>query len=335
VRRQSGATLTAMPNLFRKSTLSDDITAAKKRLAVLIERRTDAKQVFDAAVGSREAFLIGGNLDDERTSEKHEAKVAAATSKVQGLDSAITAMQLQVDDLEAKLRLEVEATERNRVAGEIEENLASVEQQTGPWLASTRTFIASLAKLENLSFEINQVGLYLAKVVGEIELALSISMPDMHRHAEAIRSGGMMLPKYPRVEPELLELQANTATPTHPGEAVRLVFCLKPIRWRGVDGQRQFAERWSDAQLPERLIARATQRGAITLDMTHEKRRTHKGILSAFTGTPEHAIVDLDGSGEITASILPPGFEPLPGVGPPRTMSIKVAPARGTDEVPT
>jgi len=128
-----------MPNLFRKSTLSDDITAAKKRLAVLIERRTDAKQVFDAAVGSREAFLIGGNLDDERTSEKHEAKVAAATSKVQGLDSAITAMQLQVDDLEAKLRLEVEATEPTRhEAIRIEVETACVMSQQEVELAKSR-----------------------------------------------------------------------------------------------------------------------------------------------------------------------------------------------------
>jgi hypothetical protein len=309
-----------MANLFRKSTLSDDIASMRRRLETLAAKRVTAKAEFDSATQAREAFLIGGNIDDEKLAEKHETKVASATSKVSGLDSAIATMTLSLDDLEAKLRLEVEAAERNRVAGEIEKNLGEAEKQIQPWLEGTRTFIASLGKLENLSFEINQVGLYLTKVVGECELALSVAMPDLRRHSEAIRSGGMMLPKYPKPEPEVVEPQ-STPTPTSAGEEVELWFAIRPLKYRDLNGHQHVVLRWSDVELPKRLVARATARQAI-VPISDARRKTHRNILNGITTTPPDAFVDLD-----TASVtgdLPEGFERLLGLPPERKLSVPV-----------
>jgi hypothetical protein len=245
-----------MANIFtRKSSMADDIASMRKRFAALVAKRADAKQAFDTAVASREEHLLIGNVDDERTNEKHQARVDSAASKVSGLDSAITAMTLQVDDLEARLRSEQEEAERNRVAGEIEKNLAAVEQQIGPWLASTRTFIATLATLEGVSFEVNQVALFLSKIVGECELALSVVLPDMHRHAEAICAGAMATPNYPKPEPEVVELQANVPTPTSAGEPVELWFAVKPLKYRDLSGHQRTVLRWSDVELPKRPVA--------------------------------------------------------------------------------
>jgi hypothetical protein len=114
-----------------------------------------------------------------------------------------------------------------------------------------------------------------------------------------------------------------------------LWFAVKPLKYRNLNGQQQVVLRWSDVELPKPMVARATAHQAI-VPITDPRRRDHRNILNGLTTTPDYAFIDLDSSGLAPASMtgLPPGFSPLPNLAPPRTMSVPVTPARGTDEAP-
>ena len=47
------------------------------------------------------------------------------------------------------------------------------------------------------SRSIDQAGQFVAKLAGEVELAMAITLPDLSRQAEAIRLGHMATPKFP------------------------------------------------------------------------------------------------------------------------------------------
>ena len=292
----------------------------RRRVGVLAAKRTEAKQVFDGAVAERQRFLLEGDLSDEKVADRLQKAVDVATSRVSGFDSALLALRTQIDDAEMRLRAEQEQAERDRVASAMQAAIVQAENSVAPWLDLTRKFIATLGALSPGSFEVGQAGEYLAKICGELELALAVALPDLHRHVEAIRSGHQAVPRFPKAEPEVLELQALPSA-TSAGEPVRMVFALKPIKWRDLDGSREhLVRRWEDCEVPERLLARATQRGAVTLDMSDKQRRENRRILRGFT-TPPSAYIDLDA--ELLPPLqtdLPPGFERLP-VGAERKIS--------------
>jgi hypothetical protein len=319
----------------RKSTLEADLASMRKRVEALAAKRADAKSSFDIAISERQRHLLEGDLSDEKAGERLQRAVDTSASRLNGIDSALLALQAQIDDAEAKLRAEVEAAARDETATKIDAAISEVEKRIAPWLQGTRDMITRLAALDHISVEIAQCTGYLSRVCGEIELALSISLPDLRAQAVMIRAGEMRTPRFPKPEPEVVESRANVPTPTSAGEPTELWFSTKPLRWKGIDGSKHVAQRWEDVHLPVRLVARATQHGAI-VPITDQRRKSHRGILNGLTTTPDYAYIDLDSSGLAPASMtgLPPGFSPLPNLAPPRTMSVAVTPARGTDEAP-
>jgi hypothetical protein len=183
-------------------------------------------------------------------------------------------------------------------------------------LVAMRLFCDGCTPLESLSFEISQLHGFILKTIGEVEVCAGFVAPDLRRQIEMISNGQRAVPK---PQAEVIELVPVTATATSQGEETQSWFAIKPLRWRGKDGTRYHAGRWSDIELPVRLVPRASARGAIA-PISDARRRDHKGLLSSFTA-PEHAIVDLD-SELLPPSVdqLPPGFERLP-VGEARTIT--------------
>jgi hypothetical protein len=328
-----------MANIFKRKSVTEklesDLAGMRKRVEALALKRADAKSSFDVAVSERQRHLLEGDLSDEKAGERLQRAVDASASRLNGYDSALLALQAQVDDAEARLRAEVESVERDRTASEIETVIDEIKSRIAPWLENTRDMVARLAAVDHISVEVSQCSGYLSRVAGEIELALAVALPSLSAHATMIRSGDMRTPRFPKPEPEVLEMQANVPTPTSVGEPTEQVWATKPLKWRGLDGQQVFVSRWDDTMLPTRLLARAQSRQAVA-PLDDPRRRDHKGLLSGITTTPPSAYVDLDASGLAPASVtgLPPGFEPLPGLARPRTLSVAVTPARGTDEAP-
>ena len=211
--------------------LQADLDSMRKRLSVLAQKRSEAKASFDNAVSERQLYLLEGDLSDERTADKLQKAVDVAASWVSGFDSALLVLQGQLDDAEMRLRAELEAAERDRVASAMQAAIVEAESRVALWLATTPEFVATLGALASVSFEAGQAGEYLAKICGELELALAIALPDLHRHAQAIRAGHQAVPRFPKPEPEVLELQALPSATTA-GEAVQVVFTLKPLKWK-------------------------------------------------------------------------------------------------------
>jgi hypothetical protein len=234
--RPGGGSVTAWQTFFANDVhpkrLEADLASMRKRVDVLAAKRAEAKAVFDQAVSERQSFLLEGDLSNERAGGRLQKAVDAAASRVTGFDGALLALQTQLDDVEMKLRAENEAVERELVASEVEATIKDIETRLQPWLENTRAFIAALAPLDHLSFETQQCREFIAKLAGEVELALAVHLPDLRRYATGIRECHMLTPRFPRPEPEVLDLKAHVVTPTSPGEEVQTWFAIKPLRWK-------------------------------------------------------------------------------------------------------
>ena len=302
--------------IFKKASPEDTLSALRLRADKLEGRRVTAQGTLEEAKVRRQQHLLEADLDqDERTIGRLENDVVAATSRLAGLVDALAMLHGQIADAEAKLQAEVEQKVRSESAAQLTAQVVELEGRLDPMLVAMRAFCDGCVPLESLSFEISQLRGFIPKTIGEVEVCAGFVAPDLRLQIEMIRDGQRAVPKS---QAEVIELIPVTATATSQGEETQLWFAVRPLRWRGKDGTRYHAERWSDIELPARLVPRASQRGAIA-PISDARRKDHKGLLSSFT-TPEHAIIDLD------AELLPPpqtdlpeGFEKLDR-GPARTL---------------
>ena len=327
-----------MANIFSKKSPSAKLEASlaslRERESALALKRSNAQVLFDEATAERSEFLLGGDLADDAKAAKLQARVDSTASSIKGIDDALAALAGKIDDIERKLMAEREQIERQAASERLSKEIAEAEAALPQWLESSRKLHSALIQISVRSFELDQAASFLLNTcVSQLEIALGISLAEMRGMISSIKQGTAPVPK-PKVEAVVVEMPTGP-TPTSAGEPTELWFATKPIKYRDLNGHQRKVLRWSDVELPRRLVARATAHQAI-IPITDERRKSHRNILNGLTTTPDYAFVDLDSSGLAPASMtgLPPGFEPLPNLAPPRTMSVAVTPARGTDEAP-
>jgi hypothetical protein len=230
------------------------VAALAKRGELLAAKRVAAQSAFDAALETRQSHLLTGDLDNASTNERLQAKVDAASSALIGLDSAIAALTAQMNDAEQQLDAERRTVERRAAAEEIARHVADAERQTAPWLKQTREFVAALQALGHV-YEVGQVAAYLSTAVAEIEVALAVTLPQLHGLVAAVAAGDAPIPHRP--EPVV----PVTVVPPAP---TQIVFALRSVKWRDENGVQQVAGKFKDAYLPPSLVAKAIKCGACT-----------------------------------------------------------------------
>jgi hypothetical protein len=281
----------------KMSKLETTIAALTKRSEQIAGRRVKAQVALQAAISARQDALLTGDEINDQVLEKLQAGVNSATSLLAGLDDAATTLERQLVEAKAALDAEKEATERKRIGQELEAEIAAIEQRVPEWLQVTRELINRLSGLEHFSFEAHQIGLFLAKTVGECEIGLAFTLPDLRNTAVGIQDGTRPILRKP-VEPvvELLPID-----PMRSEDTVE-VFSTKPFKYRDIHGQKVIVGQWEDHLLPRRLHGRASQKGVVT-SVDDPRRKTHRGLLG---GELIHNPIDLD------SEKLPPDLEQLP-----------------------
>jgi hypothetical protein len=301
--------------------LEANIAASRKRLALLTEKRSDAKAALDAAQMQRLKYLHEGDLADEKLGEKLQNKVDAASSVLAGLDDAIGALQGQIGVAEVDLKAQREQGERDEAAQDINTGVDAAVARVEPALAAVRALVQALSAIDHVSFEIAHVAQYLRGAIGEAELALAIVLPDARQLASMVKAGQVAIP---RRSPETVE------PVTAPAPEVRRLFAMRSIKFTDDAGKLQVIDQYQDADLPPQIADRALRCGAC-VSIADDRRKLHRGAHGGRHPSAEHAF-DLDAVSDASgvqyeperASVLAAADFKVVDRGPARTGVISV-----------
>lgn len=264
--------------------LEASLATSRKRLTLLVEKRSTAKGSLDAAQAQRLKYLHEGDLADEKLGEKLQIKVDAALSVLAGYDDAISALQQQIESAQREFDVERERQIRAKAADEISCGIDAVAPRVETALSAMRALAQSLSDIDHVSFEIGQLAQYIRGAAGEAELASSVALPGARHIARAVKAGEMAVPRRP---------QAGSIAPAEPPPPTMTIFMLRSARYRDHDDRKRFAGQWEDATMPVATAQRALGKG-IAVPLTDPRRATHRGMRGGDF-TPEAAdVVDLD-----------------------------------------
>jgi hypothetical protein len=307
--------------IFKKSSpmvkLEKSLDSLRTREAALALKLGDARTLLDEATQARSQNLLTGDLNDTALAAKLQARVDTCTSEVKALDDALTMLASQIDGAETSLMREKESIERGEAATKLEAQIVALEAALPRYLEAARSLHDALAAVSVRTFEVDQLCQFIVGQIGQVEIACAFSAADLKNTCGSIRAGHAPIPK-PKVEAVVIEMPKGD--PMRSAEEVETVFVIRSLKYRDADGKQVLVQGWEDHALPVRLHARASAKGVIA-PLTDERRRTHRGLLGG------HRIdnpVDLDAGGVVAQSMLPEGFEAMPGLPPERTLSVQV-----------
>ena len=139
--------------------LQNNLVDLRQRAERLAAKRTAAQAEFDAAQAARQKFMLQGDLDDESSAAKLQARVDSAASALQGFSDAVTALSAQVVDAERTLAEEQQRVARKTASEKLAREIAVIETKLAPWLAGGRELAAPLESLGALRFEAGAISI--------------------------------------------------------------------------------------------------------------------------------------------------------------------------------
>jgi hypothetical protein len=256
------------------SKLEREVADLTKREVELSERRSTAEQKLSAATTARQKLFLSGDLDDQRALNKAQQEVDIAASALSAIVDALGVLATQQREAQSALEAERAVADRKLAADTLAGTIDDFERRLPSFLSTAMEFIDITDALSPASWEAGQMAAHVRRLIGEVEMASAFVVADMRNMVPAILAGHRPIPSR-QIAPEVIE----------PGPPVNLMsgeeelveaFCLKPVKWRALDGSQKFARRWEDALLPRRLYVRATARGAV-VPITDERRRKLRG----------------------------------------------------------
>jgi hypothetical protein len=306
--------------LFGKTTmqkLETALAALRKRATLLSDKRVSAQAALDTAVSARQAMLLDGDLEDHKLAAKLQSAVDTGQSALVGLDGAISALQVQIDNAQQELTAERQRVDRQAASEALAASISSIKAKLEPWLTATRAFAKSLESVAHVRFEPGQIAAYVGRCAGEVEIAVAVMLEDLHRLESAIAGGQEPIPRDPEV---------GAPAPAAPKPVTVRLFAMRAVKWTDAAGMQRFIGKYNDVDLPERAAAFALKNN-ICVELTDPRRKQLHGL---SPGHPEpHWCVDLDDETETALAEeksrpdeqrvvhsafqqqLPSGFEPL------------------------
>jgi hypothetical protein len=242
------------------------VATLKTRGALLSTKRVTAQAAFDSAITARQEMLISGDIDDQKLALKLQSAVDSAASTLGGIDDAISALRVQIESAEQQLAAERQRVERLAASEQIASDVAAVERQIEPWLRTTRDLAASMAALDHV-FEVGQIGHYLSNGASEVEVAVAVTLPQLHALVTAVANGDAPIPHRPEPVVPVAEV---------PAAPTQIVFCLRSVKWRDENGVQCVAGKFTDAYLPPETVVRALRSGAC-VEISDPLRKQHHG----------------------------------------------------------
>jgi hypothetical protein len=300
--------------------LEAELKTLRARAGQLTAKRSTAQAALDRATAARQEFLLGGDIDDDKTSTKLQAAVDSATSSLAGFDTAIAALGASIADVEAKLTEARQAADRLAASEKLAAQILKIDETLPAWLQLTRSLAGAF---ESISWraELAQMAHYIRNVASEIENAERLTFPDLHAAVGHIRDGRLPIPR---------DLEIFVPPPVSKPELVQ-VFALFALAWTDHHGMQRQIGKWHDIELPRQAAERAL-RLKLACPMSDPRRKQFHGQAGGRHPEPNW-INDLDRetgpdiarSSEVSAVevIRHSAFE-TPTVGPAQILKIAV-----------
>jgi hypothetical protein len=149
-----------MRNPFRKTPmqqLEPTIVSLTKRGEQLAAKRVTAQDALDEAIKTRQQALLSGDIDDQRTLDKVQAAVVAATSDLAGVDDALAILAQHKTEAERQFAAEPERIERAAAADKLSKRVAAIEAALPSYLEQSRALADALSKIGHWHFESGQM----------------------------------------------------------------------------------------------------------------------------------------------------------------------------------
>ena len=102
---------------------------------------------MDEAIKTRQQALLSGDIDDQRTLDKVQAAVIAATSDLAGVDDALAILAQHKTEAERQFAAEREGIERAAAADKLSKRVAAIEAALPSYLEQTRALADALSKI--------------------------------------------------------------------------------------------------------------------------------------------------------------------------------------------
>jgi hypothetical protein len=298
----------------------------KTKMARLEGQREAAKSALQKAKAALQTHLLDGDDSDEKTTANLQSKVDSAFSLLGSLNAAIETQADRVVQAEREMADEQTKKERTAASDMISADVERIECQVKPTLTAMRALATDLAKYASFRVEASGISEYLANAANEVEIALSVSIPDLRSGALAVLEGRERAPSQPA---KIVKLVA-------PAPTTERLFLTHSLGWFDAEGRKYRAPAMHDADLPLTLIAKGKAIGAVH-DMNSDVRRKNHG--SKTSAPPEWSHVKWLNSDPNAKTDVEPimssHFQPHPGVGKPYTIrqSAPQTPATATRSV--
>ena len=300
--------------------IGESLGLLKGRSARLTSQRDAAKSALAKARATLQTFLLEGDDADDKTVTALQGKVDGATSLLASLDDAIRTQTERVAAAERELADEQTKKERTAASDVIFSDVERIEGQVKPTLTAMRALATDLAKYASFRVEASGISEYLANAAHEVEIALSVSIPDLRSGALAVLEGRERAPSQPA---KIVKLVA-------PAPTTERLFLTHSLGWFDAEGRKYRAPAMHDADLPLTLIAKGKAIGAVH-DMNSDVRRKNHG--SKTSAPPEWAhckMLNDDPKAKTDVEpILHSAFERHPDVRPAYTGTMR-QPQTGT-----
>lgn len=290
--------------LFKRKTpmekMQKQLNELRSRAAALSHKRAVAEAALAEAMADRETHMLTGDLADEQTGQKLQAKVDSYQSQLGGFAAGITALQPQITAIEQKLTAEQEAVKRAAAADELDKQLAGIEAALPSYLKHSRALADALSEIGHWHFESSQIASFILGDMGQVEFAAGVALAELKRMPTAIRDGHAAMP--PR-KSEPAPADAASVPPT------QTVFMLRSVHYRDHDGRKRFAGQWEDAIMPVATAQRALANG-IAVPVTDPRRAQLRGTRGGDFSPQAPDVVDLDAVEKPSAPKIEPS-DPL------------------------
>jgi hypothetical protein len=275
-----------MKNPFRKTPmqqLEPTIVSLTKRGKQLAAKRVTAQDALDEAIKTRQQALLSGDIDDQRTLDKVQAAVVAATLDLAGVDDALAILAQHKTEAESQLAAERQRIERAAAADKLDKQVAAIEAALPGYLEQSRALADALSKVGHFHFESGQMAGFVQNATGQIEIAANFTLAELKALPEAIRQGRQAIPR---------ELALKPVAVPEPPPAIT-VFMLRSAKYRDHDGREQFGGQWEDAIMPVATAQRALDKG-IAVAVTDPRRAQLRGARGGSFNRQASDVVDLD-----------------------------------------
>jgi hypothetical protein len=266
------------------SKITGSLGALKDRHTHLTAQRDAAKIALEKAKAERQLHLLDGDIGDTKKSEALQDKVTDAESKLAGFDEAIEEQNRRITIAAQALDKEQRDAKQKAESEALAADVVVIKSKISPWLADTRQLATLLSKHEVFRFEAGSIARFLVNASNEVEIALSVTVPDLERGVINILNGSESAP----VEPAPLV----KAPQTQPAPTIS-VCSLKPVAWLA-DGVVRKAAAGTDINLSPQTARHAIKINAVCAT-DDPRRRMIKESTGFKVGTPlRRNCIDLD-----------------------------------------